>query len=72
MDLRRVVALVLIVGGILGLVYRGFSYTKESHEAKLGPLEFSVREKETVYVPTWAGIGSIAAGTMLLLMARKR
>jgi hypothetical protein len=67
----RVVAIVLIIAGTLGLVYGGFSYTKETHDAKLGPLELSVKEKQTVSIPVWAGVGAIAAGTILLLLRTK-
>jgi hypothetical protein len=49
-----------------------FSYTKETHEAKIGPLEFQVKEKETVNVPVWAGVGAIVVGTVLLLVPLKR
>ena len=65
------IAVVLIIAGTLGLVYGQFTYTKKTHEAKLGPLEFQFREKETVNVPTWAGVGAIAAGVVLLLKNRK-
>ena len=51
----RIVALVLVVAGILGLLYGGFTYTKDTHSAKLGPLEMTVRDKERVNVPVWAG-----------------
>jgi len=37
MNANKIAAIVLIVAGILGLVYGGFSYTKNTHEAKLGP-----------------------------------
>jgi multidrug transporter EmrE-like cation transporter len=67
----RIAALVLIVAGILGLVYGSFTYTKESHNAKLGPFEFSIKDKETVNVPVWAGVGAIVAG-VVLLVARKK
>ena len=67
MSTLRVVALLLIVGGILGLVYGKFSFTKEKHDVKLGPVEFAVKEKETVNVPTWAGVAAIGVGALLLL-----
>ena len=68
----KLLALALIVAGVLGLAYGSFSYTTESHDAKLGPIELSVKEKETVNVPVWAGVGAIAAGAALLVMTGKR
>ena len=62
MNTVKIVGLVLIVAGMLALVYGGFSYTKETHQAKLGPIELSVTEKETVNVPMWAGVGAIVIG----------
>lgn len=67
----RILAIVLIVAGVLGLVYGSFSYTKETHEAKIGPLELSVKEKETVNVPQWVGVGAIVIGAVLLLVRIK-
>ena len=66
MNAVKIVAIVLIVAGVLGLVYGGFSYTKETHEAKLGPIELSVKDKERVNVPVWAGVGAIVIGGVLL------
>ena len=71
MNTLRMAAIVLIVAGILGLVYGSFSYTKETHEAKLGPIELSVKEKETVNIPVWAGVGAIVGGVLLLFGNRK-
>lgn len=69
----KIVAVILIAAGIAGLVYGGFSYTKETTALKVGSIELSVKEKETVNVPVWAGIAAIAAGTLLLLFgSRKR
>lgn len=62
----RIVGIVLIVAGALALAYGGFSYTKETHQAKLGPFELSVKEKQQVNVPQWAGLGGIALGIVLL------
>jgi len=71
MEPIKIVAIVLIVAGILGLVYGEFSYTKDTQEAKLGPFELTVKDKKTVNVPVWAGVGAIVAGA-LLLFARKK
>ena len=71
MSALKIVGIALIVAGILGLVYGQFSYTKETHEAKLGPLELSLAEKETVNVPVWAGVAAIIAGGVALLLPQK-
>ena len=72
MSAVRIVAIALIAAGILGLAYGKFSYTKETHEAKLGPLELSLKDKETVNVPAWAGVAAVAAGVVLLILPNKR
>lgn len=72
MNVVKIVAVVLIAAGTLGLVYGSFSYTKESHEARLGPIEFSMQEKEKVNIPTWAGVGAIAVGGLLLLLGGRK
>jgi uncharacterized membrane protein YidH (DUF202 family) len=73
MNTLRIVAMVLIISGVLGLIYGSFSYTRESEEVKLGPIELSVKEKKTVNIPVWTGVGAIVAGAGLLLYGgRKR
>jgi len=72
MNSLKIAALVLIAAGILGLAYGGFTYTKETHEAKIGPFEMAVKEKETINVPVWAGVGAIVLGGGLLLVGSKR
>lgn len=62
----RLIAIIIMVAGVLGLLYGSFSFTKATHDVKLGPIEFSVKEKETVNVPMWAGIGAIVVGGLLL------
>lgn len=71
MNALKLVAILLIVGGVLGLTYGGFSYTKDTTAMKLGPLELSVQEKETVNVPVWVGIAAIAAGGLFLVIGGK-
>jgi hypothetical protein len=68
----KILGIALIVAGTLALVYGGFSYTRERHDVKLGPLQFSVKEKETVNVPAWAGAGAIGLGALLLLVGGRR
>ena len=68
----KVIAIVLIIAGVLGLVYGGFSYTKDTTVVKLGPLEVSAKEKQTVNVPMWTGVGAIVIGGLLLAFGGKR
>jgi len=72
MSAGKIAGILLIAAGALALVYHGFSYTKESHDAKIGPLELSVRNKETIDIPTWAGVGAIVAGAALLLTGGRK
>ncbi len=69
MNAVKIAGVLLLAAGTLGLVYGGFSYTKATHEAKLGPIEFSLEEKEMVNVPVWVGVGAIVVGGVLLLVA---
>ena len=71
MSVVKIVGIALIAAGILGLAYGGFTYTTETHEAKIGPLELSVKDKETVNVPIWAGVAAIVVGGLLLLVPKK-
>jgi hypothetical protein len=72
MNASRIAGIVLIVAGVLGLLYGGFSFTKETHQAKLGPIELSVKEKQTVNVPVWAGIAGIVVGGVLLVFGGRK
>jgi hypothetical protein len=72
MNTVRIVAIVLILCGVAGLVYGGFSYTKETEEAKLGPISLSVKEKKTVNIPVWAGVAAIVAGGGLLVYGGRK
>jgi TRAP-type C4-dicarboxylate transport system permease small subunit len=68
----KLIAIVLILAGMLGLVYGGFSYTKDTTVVKLGPLEVSAKERQTVNVPMWTGVGAIVIGGLLLVFGGKR
>ena len=69
----KIIGVVLILVGLFGLISGGFSFTEETHDAKVGPVEISVKEKNRVSVPVWASAGAVAAGgAMLLLGGRSR
>ena len=72
MQAVKIAAIVLIVAGILGLAYGGFTYTKDTHTTKVGPIELSVKDKETVQIPLYAGVGAILIGGVLLFVGIKR
>jgi len=72
MSSTKIIAIVLIIAGVLGLAYGSFTYTKETHDAKVGPIELSVKDKETVNIPVWAGVGAIVIGAGLLLAGGRR
>lgn len=72
MNPTKIIGALLIVAGVLGLSFGGFSFTKETHQAKIGPIEFSVAEKESVNIPLWASIIAIAAGAGLILVGSKK
>ncbi len=67
----RFIAIILVAAGILILAYGSFTYTKKNHTAKLGVVELSVKEKETVFIPMWVGVASIAVGGVLLVLKKK-
>ena len=72
MNAMKIVGVVLVIAGVLALAFGGFSVTKETHKAEIGPLKLSVQEKERVNVPQWLGIGAIVAGVVLLVLPSKK
>lgn len=71
MNAIKIAAIALIVAGVLGLVYGGFSYTKETHQASVGPIDLSITESESINIPIWAGVGAIVIGGVLLVFGGK-
>jgi multidrug transporter EmrE-like cation transporter len=71
MNALKIVGIILIVAGVIGLATGGFSYTKETHKADIGPIHVAVEDKQQVNVPLWVGIGAIVAGIVLLVLPRK-
>jgi hypothetical protein len=72
MNSAKIIGIILIVGGVLGLVFGGFSFTKQTEKASIGPISLTVQEKETVNVPLWASIIAIAAGAAVIMVGVKK
>lgn len=72
MNIARIIGVLLIAGGALGLAYGQFSYTRETHQADFGPIQFEVKDKETVNVPTWAGLAAVGLGVILLVLPGRK
>jgi hypothetical protein len=66
-----IAALVMIVLGVLGLAYGGFTYTKDTSQAKLGPIELTVKDRERVNIPVWLGAALVLGGGLLLVVRAK-
>jgi TRAP-type C4-dicarboxylate transport system permease small subunit len=67
----KIAGIVLIAAGLLGLAYGGFTYTKDTHDTKIGPLEISLKDRERVNIPIWAGVAAVVAGGVLVVIPRK-
>ena len=71
MGSMKIAGIVLLVAGLLGLAYGGFTYTKDTHDTKIGPLEISLKDRERVNIPIWAGVAALVAGGILVVIPRK-
>jgi hypothetical protein len=72
MSTTQIIGLLLIVAGVLGLVFGGFSYTKDTTALKIGPMELKVQEKESVSIPMVASGAALAIGAFLMFAGRKK
>ncbi len=70
MNAIKMLGIVLVIVGVLGLAYGSFTYTKDTHEAKVGPVQLSLKETETINIPVWAGVGALVAGVILLVVRK--
>jgi multidrug transporter EmrE-like cation transporter len=70
MNAVKIAAIALIIAGVLGLAYGSFSYTKETQQARIGPIELTVQDRQTVNIPVWAGVAAIMAGVLLLFVPK--
>ncbi|MGH7502174.1 MAG: hypothetical protein ACREL7_10500 [Longimicrobiales bacterium] len=67
----RVLGIVLIVLGAIGLAIKGFSYTREETVVDVGPIEATAETQETVPIPVWVSGIVLAAGVVLLVTSKR-
>ncbi len=72
MGTLKILAIILILGGAFGLVYGGFSYTRETHAVDMGPMHLEVKDRERINIPLWVGLGALLGGGLLLVAPLKR
>ena len=72
MKAMRIVGVLLLVLGLAGFLTGGFSFTKDTTQAKLGPLELTVKEKESVNIPQWMSLGAMVLGGVVLVMGFRK
>ena len=67
-----ILGILLMLLGVVGLVQKSITYTKDKDTAEIGPFELSVTEKETVALPFGASIAALAVGAVLLTMGMRQ
>ena len=72
MNATKIAGIILIVAGLAGFFTGGFSFTKDTTTAKIGPIELTVKEKESVNIPQWLSIGAVALGAILLVVGFRK
>ena len=72
MNAARIAGIVLVLFGLAGFFTGGFSFTKDKTAAKIGPIELTVTEKESVNIPQWLSLGAIALGAIVLVMGARK
>ena len=72
MNAARITGIVLIVLGLAGFFTGGFSFTKDTTAAKVGPIQLTVKEKESVNIPQWLSLGAVVLGAVVLVVGFKK
>ncbi|MDO9400418.1 MAG: hypothetical protein Q7T46_02985 [Polaromonas sp.] len=72
MNAMRITGIVLIVLGLAGFFTGGFSFTKDTTAAKIGPIELTVKEQEAVNIPQWLSMGAVVLGAVVLVMGARK
>jgi hypothetical protein len=69
---RTIIGIALIVIGLVGLAYGGFSFTRREKVVDLGPVEVTRNEKETFPIAPVVGGLLLASGVVVLTLRPSR
>ncbi len=72
MIVMRIVGIILLVLGIAGFFTGGFSFTRDTTQAQLGPLKLQVQQQQSVDIPVWLSVGAMVLGGVLLVASFRR
>lgn len=68
----RTLGIVLIVCGIIGLAYGGFTYTRRKDSVSFGGMTATVTQREKVPIPPILGGIALVAGIAMLVAGGKK
>jgi uncharacterized membrane protein YidH (DUF202 family) len=67
---RNLIAVLLIVVGLLGVLYGGFTYTREKKVVDIGSVQITRQEHQRVPVSPIIGVVVLVSGVWLLMSGR--
>ena len=70
--MAKVVGLILIALGLVGVIWGGFTYTTRKTVIDLGPIQATSDQKHTVPLPPIAGAIALVGGIALLAINPKQ
>jgi len=68
----RTIGILLIVIGLIGVVWGGFTYVKDRDTTDLGPIHLTVESKDRVSIPPIVGVAALVVGGLLVFRSTRR
>jgi len=69
--MAKIIGIALIVLGIAGLAWGGFTYTRTEKAIDLGPIQVTKQTQKTIPIPPLAGAGALIAGMVIIAMVKE-
>jgi drug/metabolite transporter (DMT)-like permease len=70
--MNKTIGAILIVLGLLGLAWGGFTYTTRERVVDIGPIHATREKTHDIPVPPIAGALALIGGIVLLAIGRKK